>query len=97
VHRRLNSAQRVICVIGVGVGLFLVGSWVTSLGQNANFGWVAYAPLSNSTLIPHPGGLHPWVRLVIWLVLTLLWAGVALALFKDSAGHVVDPRVNDEG
>jgi heme/copper-type cytochrome/quinol oxidase subunit 1 len=96
-HRfRLIFAQRLILVIGLGVALFFVGCWATSLGAKENFGWVAYAPLSKSAFFPPIGGLHPWVRLVIWLLLTLVWMGLALALLREKTSVDIDRNGNDE-
>jgi hypothetical protein len=44
-------------------------------------GWVAYTRLSQATLICQ-GGLHPWVRLFIWLVLTIVWAVASIAVLR---------------
>ena len=85
--RRLNVRQRVVIVIGFGVGLYFLGSWVTALGRRGtSFGWVAYAPLSRSVNTADlPGsGLHPWVRLLIWLLLTVVWAIVGVLLLRST-------------
>ena len=74
---KLNLPQRIVIVIGWGLALAVLGQWVTHLGQRGPFGWVAYAPLGQ-TSIPGVGGLHPWVRLVIWLVLVAVWVAGAL-------------------
>lgn len=85
--RRLNRAQRIVIVIGLGIGLGAFGVWVTSLG-NA-FGWVGYAPLSSSAAyrsnlsIAFAGDLHPWVRLVIWLGLIIFWTVVSILLLRS--------------
>jgi heme/copper-type cytochrome/quinol oxidase subunit 1 len=64
-------------VIGLGIGIFFFGQWATTRGEAS--GWVAYAPLSNSSTVG-VGGLDPWVRLVIWLALTLAWTLTSIAL-----------------
>ena len=87
---RLNARQRIVVVIGLGVGLYFFGGWATTRGSCV---WVAYAPLSNSVNtadLPGPG-LHPWVRLVIWLVLIVIWVIAAIALLRSS------PDSKDEG
>jgi heme/copper-type cytochrome/quinol oxidase subunit 1 len=68
---RLNLAQRIILIVALGGGLLAFGRWATTRGAVAS-GWVAYAPLSNNVTVP--GGLHPWVRLVIWVALIVVWA-----------------------
>ncbi|MGA3146967.1 MAG: hypothetical protein ABSF33_05760 [Acidimicrobiales bacterium] len=82
---RLNTGQRIVILIGLGVALSFFGDWATTRGQTAS-GWVAYAPLSRTV---NPGdlagsGLHPWVQLVIWLALTLIWILVALFLLRTA-------------
>lgn len=83
-RRQLNRSQRVILVIGLGFALSLFGDWVTALGSRANVGWVAYAPLSSSYNFPAFGGFHPWVRLVMWLVLIAVWTGLSVLLLRGS-------------
>ena len=75
---RLNLPQRIVLVIGWGAMLWFFGLWVTGIGTA--FGWVAYAPLSNT--FAGPGGLHPWVRLLIWLVLVVVWMAGAMWLLR---------------
>jgi hypothetical protein len=36
------------------------------------------------------GGLHPWVRMMVWLVLTAVWVLASVALLRSrpgGAGH----------
>jgi heme/copper-type cytochrome/quinol oxidase subunit 1 len=78
----MNVRQRVVVVVGLGVGLWFFGSWATS--YSAAFGWVGYAPLSQESA---PGaGLHPWVRLIIWLGLVFAWIAAALWLLRPRQG-----------
>ena len=72
-----------VIVIGLGLGLYFFGGWATNRGEGA--GWVAYAPLSNGiNAAALPGsGLHPWVRLIIWLVLIIIWVAAAIALLRS--------------
>jgi hypothetical protein len=81
---RLNTRQRIVVVIGLGVGLYFFGGWVTTRG-GAGTGWVAYAPLSNTVNTPDlPGpGLHPWVRLIIWLALIVVWVLASVVLLRS--------------
>jgi heme/copper-type cytochrome/quinol oxidase subunit 1 len=54
--RRLNMAQRIVVIVGLGFVLLLLGSWLTSLGTHPLSGWTGYAPLNESD-IPSVGGL----------------------------------------
>ena len=86
--RTLNLAQRIIMVIGLGIGLDVFGQWLVSRGTGATR-WVAYAPLTSGGY-PPVGGIHPWVRMVVWLVLTAVWVLASVALLRSrpaGAGH----------
>jgi len=82
VHRRLNRGQRIGVLIGLGVGLLAFGRWVTDLGAQ---GWVSYAPLSSQPS-GSPGGLHAWVRLVVWLALIAAWTVLAVVMLRNGQG-----------
>jgi heme/copper-type cytochrome/quinol oxidase subunit 1 len=75
----LGRAERIVLVVALGVALEALGSFLGGVGAAA--GWVAYAPLSQATQIG-PGGLHRWVRLFIWLVLTTVWAITSIAILR---------------
>jgi heme/copper-type cytochrome/quinol oxidase subunit 1 len=79
-----NVRQRVVIVIGLGVGLSFVGGWLTTRGGGGT-GWIAYAPLSTAVNVAgQPGpGLHPWVRLLIWLALIVVWMVIGVALLRS--------------
>ncbi len=81
---RLNLRQRIVVVIALGVGLGFFGLWVTNQGPVGPFGWTGYAPLRVATYGPD-GGLHPWVRLLIWLALTVVWAIASIVLLRSSS------------
>jgi heme/copper-type cytochrome/quinol oxidase subunit 1 len=87
--RQLSRAQRIVIIIGLGFACDVLGQWMMSIGSRANFGWVAYAPLSNaeSSLA---GGLYPWVRFVIWMILIVLWTGTALLLLRERSTLLED-------
>jgi len=76
VHGR---AERIVLVVALGVALEALGSFLGGMGTAT--GWVAYAPLSQATLIG-PGGPHPWVRFFIWLVLTTVWAIASIVILR---------------
>lgn len=48
---------------------------------------LGYAPLQTYTTPNILGGLHPWVRLVIWLLLILVWVVASLLLFRSASTH----------
>jgi hypothetical protein len=64
------------------MALYEVGAYITTLGSGT--GWVGYAPLT-SPQIPLVGGLHPWIRLVVWLALVVIWVGTSLLLLKPGS------------
>lgn len=77
--RQFNRAQRIVIVIGLGAAFYAFGGWLTGLGSKLPYGWVAYAPLSKQF---NTVGVHPWVRLVIWLVLVAVWVFTSLVLLR---------------
>lgn len=56
------------------------------------YGWVAYAPTSNSYNFPSEGGLHPWVRLILWLALIGLWTGLSALLLRENHSGARDSQ-----
>jgi heme/copper-type cytochrome/quinol oxidase subunit 1 len=86
-NHALNRAQRIVIVVGLGVALLALGEWLTALGSNLPYGWVAYAPLSGQF---GPDGLHPWVRLIIWLVLITVWVLLSLRLLGTETSDLND-------
>jgi heme/copper-type cytochrome/quinol oxidase subunit 1 len=81
----LSKAQRVVVVIAFGLVLWAVGSYLVSLGQGeVAVGWYAYSPLTSGPNIPGRG-LHPWVRVIIWLVLIGVWALASVRVLRPSS------------
>ncbi len=78
----LNRAQRVVIVIGLAIALYVLGGWVTALGSHPPSGWVAYGPLSTQQVF---GGLHPWVRLVVWVALVAVWVTSSVSILGGGA------------
>lgn len=78
----LNHSQRKVIVVGLAFALYVLGEWLNGLGSNLNYGWVAYAPLSNQV---NNVGLHPWVRLIIWIALVAVWVAASLQLLKSKS------------
>jgi hypothetical protein len=79
---RLGRAQRVVVVVAFGVAFLAVGSYLLSLGQHGvAFGWTGYAPISMPNV-----GAPDWLRLIVWLALTSLWAVLSIWLLRP-AGH----------
>lgn len=77
----MNRGQRVVVVVGFGLALSAVGLWLTQ--WNAGVGWVGYAPMSEAPFSPVVG-VHPWVRLGIWLALTAVWTGTSVWLLRSA-------------
>jgi len=74
---KLGRQQRVVLVVALGVAFLAVGRYLVSLGQPK--GWTGYAPLST----PHLGQPE-WLRLVVWLGLSCLWAVLSILLLRPS-------------
>ena len=87
-HRRLNRAQRVVVVVALGFVLYLLGTWITSLGSHLPYGSATFTNVSAANIV---GGLHPWVRFTIWMLLVGTWVGVSIPLLRD---HSMKQRDN---
>jgi heme/copper-type cytochrome/quinol oxidase subunit 1 len=88
----LNTAQRVVVVVGIGIGLAATGIYLASLGS-PRYGWYAYSPLASG--VGPPGtGLAGWLRLIIWLGLTGIWASVAVLVLRSPRRG---PAAQDQG
>jgi hypothetical protein len=80
-----GRGQRVVLVVALGVALGVLGSYLVTLGSpGPPRGWVAYAPLTQNP-VAASSGLHPWVRLLIWLGLTVIWAACSVAILRPSS------------
>jgi heme/copper-type cytochrome/quinol oxidase subunit 1 len=77
---RLNMAQRFVVVVALGLALGIVASYLTSLRRT---GWYAYAPLSGQVFQPQGSGEPGWLRLIIWLAATSLWALASLRALRQ--------------
>jgi hypothetical protein len=89
----LSKSQRVVVVIALGLALGIVGSYLVNLGNALASGWYAYAPLTNSLSLRT--GLHPWLRVIIWLVLIGVWALGSIRVLRPSSGDAPLARTSD--
>jgi hypothetical protein len=80
----LSRSQRVVVVIALGLVLGTLGSYLVNLGNGLTSGWYAYSPLTSSLYAPT--GLHPWLRLIIWLVLIGAWAAGSIRVLRPPSG-----------
>jgi hypothetical protein len=78
---RLNTAQRVVIVVAMGIALAIVGRFLVSLGGGFHFGWYSYSALA-ARLRPPGTGLPRWLRLIIWLGLTGIWALASVIVLR---------------
>jgi heme/copper-type cytochrome/quinol oxidase subunit 1 len=78
---RLDRPQRVVLVVGLGLASYVLGSWLTNLHSGFT-GWTAYAPLQNNSFQLSNGEMHPWVRVVIWILFIVFWTLVSLWLLS---------------
>ena len=81
----LNKAQRVVVVVATGIVLMAFGLYLTSLGS-PRLGWYIYPALG--TGVGRPGtGLPAWLRLIIWLGLTGIWAAASAVVLRPPPGQ----------
>lgn len=86
----LNTAQRVVIVVAIGIALAAVGLYLTSIGS-PRFGWYAYSPLTRGAFLPG-SGLPAWLRLIIWLGLTGIWASISVIVLRPPSRGPAEPR-----
>jgi hypothetical protein len=79
-HHRLNRAQRIVTIVALGIALYLLGVWVTSIGLHLPYGSATFTNVITSNFV---GGLYPWVRFTIWMLLIATWVGVSIPLLRD--------------
>ena len=94
---RLNLGQRIVIVVGSGVGLTIFGLWATAQGSPGHLvGWTGYAPLQSSAAyrsslsLTFNGRLHPWVQLLIWLGLIILWTVSSVLVLRSPSKHMIE-------
>jgi hypothetical protein len=76
-------AQRVVIVVAIGIALAVTGSYLVSLGSGFHVGWTGIASLA---MWPPGAGLSSWVRLIIWLGLTGIWASASVFVLRSPRG-----------
>jgi len=74
-------AQRIVIVVAIGIALAVIGRYLVSLGSGFHVGWTGYAPLAHS-FRPPSTGLPAWLRLIIWLGLTVIWAAASVVVLR---------------
>lgn len=82
-QNRLNTAQKVVIVVALGFALIVFGLYVNTLGRPI-VGWVGYAPLTSSKIASPSTGWPGWVRLIIWLALTAIWASSSVMVLQST-------------
>jgi hypothetical protein len=82
----LSKAQRIVVVVALGLALWAVGSYLAGLGQGGAAG------LAQGWAMPFtagggfaPASPHPWVSLIIWLVLVGVWALASIRVLRPSS------------
>ena len=85
---KLNTGQRAVIVVAFGIFLFLFGQWLIGYWEfgSQNFGWVAYSPMNYAGSMPRIL-LHPWVILVIRLLLTTVWMTFSIAILHRGSNE----------
>jgi hypothetical protein len=94
---RLSRSQRIVVVVAIGLGLWVVGSYLVNLGSGFHVGWTgnaqhvfSTAPLARST------GLPPLARVIIWLVLICVWALAAIKVLRQPGDSQTASEPNHE-
>jgi hypothetical protein len=101
----VNLAQRVVVVIALGIGLFVVAAAVSFLTlDRVDGGWFAYAPNTGVTLEPSqqtdtyyvvPTDRAMAEQAGIWLLALVTWAGASLWLLRTRSKAVETVEATD--
>jgi hypothetical protein len=87
----LSKAQRIVVVVGLGLALVALGSYLAGLGQGGAAGlaqgWAV--PLTSGGFAP--ANPHPWVSLIIWLALVGVWTLASIRVLRPSS-EKTEPR-----
>lgn len=81
----MNTAQRTVVSIALALALVVLGLWVDGAGSAAPIGgWYNTAPNAGVVYTFDVSWLqgHPFVRMLFWLGVVAVWAGVSLVLFR---------------
>lgn len=79
-----NAKQRMAVVIVLGVGAYVLGAWMTSLGLGVPRGTFTY---TNAT----PLGLSPELRIAIWILIAITWFAISSRLLRLSVVNRKSP------
>ena len=77
--RRFNRSQRVVVVLALGVALYVLASWMVTWGSHLPYGSATFTNLSSPIFV---GGLHPWVKVAIWLIAIALWSVTSVQVLR---------------
>ncbi len=84
---RLSKSQRVVVVVAIGLGLWVVGSYLVNLGSGSRVGnGNAFFTLGSIPPSTPSTGLPPLARVIIWLVLIGLGALAAIRVLRPPGG-----------
>lgn len=82
---RLRLPQKIVLIIALGLAFAAIADALPTLATTtARSGWYAYAPAYQSSLTLHAPLVSGWLELVIWLVLTALWAAVSIRILRSA-------------
>ena len=85
---RLGLAQRIVLIVGLGLGFLILGVYLVSLGSpSAQFGWFGYAPLTENVLVRAGDDLSPWQQMLIWLGLIITWTVAGIVILRRPKGQ----------
>ena len=85
---RLGLAQRIVLVVGLGLGLLILGFYFMFLGSPAaQFGWFGYAPLTDNVLVRAEDNLSAWQQMLIWIGLIVTWTIAGIVILSRPKGQ----------
>jgi hypothetical protein len=81
-----NRFQQVVAVIGLAVGLWLVGQYITTLGTLTAYRDLIspfYTPATDPFWYRAGADFTPAEQMLVWLGLVGVWVGLSTLIFKN--------------
>lgn len=84
--RTIGRGERAVLIVALGAALGLLGEY-TVASLNTPVGWVAYAPLNQTTL---SGSVSHWADYLILVGFIALWAVLSFGILRAGRRHPSD-------
>lgn len=88
IRSRLNHTQRLMVSISIAAALFGANQALVTQFRRGEGGWFGYAPNTSVTFSAgNAFSRSPWLQLLLWIALVVVWVTPALWLFADDKSN----------